>query len=235
MSSDELRRYSRTIMLPGMGQEAQNRLLSSSVLVLGTGALGSIVSMYLAGSGIGTIGIADFDTIDISNLQRQLSFTTADIGRPKVEATAAKLRAINPGITIRVHEGLVREPLAREIFPHYDLIVEGSDNPPTKYLVTDLCTELGIPYVLGGVSEFSGQVLSWAPGHPGYRDLFPEGAPVENATPCGLGGILGPVPGTVGSIQAAEVIKIITGTGQPLYGRMLTFNALHMTFNIFTF
>lgn len=235
LSPDEQRRYSRTILLPGMGMEAQQRLLASSVLVLGSGALGSIVSMYLAASGVGTIGIADFDNIDISNLQRQLSFTTADIGMSKVETTAAKLQAINPGITVNIHEGLVREKLARSLFPDYDLVVEGSDNPNTKYLVTDLCTELGIPYVLGGISEFRGQIMSWAPGHHGYRDIFPEGAPIESATPCGLGGILGPVPGTIGSMQASEVIKILTGVGQPLFGRMLTFNALNMTFQTFTF
>lgn len=229
-TGDIRRRYSRNLLLPEIGESGQRALLRSSVLVVGAGALGSIVSMYLACSGVGRLGICDFDTVDLSNLQRQLGFTVDDIGRSKVEATSRRLAAINPEITIESHEGLLRPDKARELFARYDVIVEGSDNPATKYMVTDIAAETAKPCVLGGVSGFSGQVMTFHPGGKTYRDIFPDAAPEGGYTPCSLGGVLGPLPGIVGSIQAAEVIKIITGAGQTLDRRMLLVDALNMTF-----
>lgn len=229
-TGDNRRRYSRNLLLPEIGESGQRALLNSSVLVVGTGALGSIVSMYLAGSGIGRIGICDFDTIDISNLQRQLGFSTDDIGQCKVDVTARRLASINPDIVVEKHEGLLRPDKARELFQHYDVIVEGSDNPTTKYMVTDIAAEKRKPCVLGGVSRFDGQVMTFLPNGKTYRDIFPDAIAEGGYTPCSLGGVLGPLPGIVSSIQAAEVIKIITGAGTTLDGRMLLVDSLNMSF-----
>ncbi len=234
ISPDDRRRYSRNILLSGFGKEGQIKLLNASVLIVGTGALGSIIAMYLAGSGIGRIGIADFDNIDISNLQRQLSFTEHDTGRSKVSVTAEKLHAINSSINVDIHDGLVTRQKAMEIFPSYDIIVEGSDNPATKYLVTDTALETGKPCVLGGVAQYKGQVMTIIPDSGlTYRTLFPKGADEGGYTPCSLGGVLGPLPGIIGSIQATEVIKLITGIGDTLSGKLLTVDALTMKFNIY--
>lgn len=230
LTGDIKRRYSRNILLPEIGKSGQLALMQSSVLVIGAGALGSIVSMYLAGSGIGRIGLCDFDTVDISNLQRQLSFTMDDVGSLKLEATSRRLSAINPEVVIEPHDGLLRHDKAREIFKQYDVIVEGSDNPATKYMVTDVANKVGKSCVLGGVSGFEGQVMTFVPGGKSYRDIFPDAASERGYIPCSLGGVLGPLPGIVGSIQAAEVIKIITGAGSTLAGAILLVNAFDMTF-----
>lgn len=230
LSKEQHRRYSRNIFLPEIGKEGQIKLLNASVLIVGTGALGSVVSMYLAAAGVGRIGLCDFDTIDISNLQRQLSFTEGDVGKKKVEVTADKLRAINSDICVNVYDGMLRKERAKELFDEYDIIVEGSDNPNTKYMVTDIAQTLKKPCVLGGVAQFSGQVMTILPGGTTYRDLFPDAAGDGEFMPCSIGGVLGPVPGIVGSIQATEVIKLITAAGNPLASQILTIDALNMTF-----
>ena len=230
LTPDQHRRYSRNILLPEIGKKGQIKMLNSSVLIVGTGALGSVVSMYLAAAGVGHIGLCDFDTIDISNLQRQLSFTEADVSRKKVEVTAEKLRAINSEISIDVYDGMLRKEQAEIIFANYDIIVEGSDNPNTKYMVTDIAAELGKPCVLGGVAQFAGQVMTILPGGTTYRDIFPDAAGDGEFMPCSLGGVLGPVPGIVGSLQATEVIKLITSAGTPLASQILSFAALSMSF-----
>lgn len=230
LSKEQHRRYSRNIFLPEIGKEGQIKLLNASVLIVGTGALGSVVSMYLAAAGVGRIGLCDFDTIDISNLQRQLSFTEGDVGKKKVEVTADKLHAINSEIRLNVYDGMLRKERAKELFDEYDIIVEGSDNPNTKYMVTDIAQTLKKPCVLGGVAQFSGQVMTILPGGTTYRDLFPDAAGDGEFMPCSIGGVLGPVPGIVGSIQATEVIKLITAAGNPLASQILTIDALNMTF-----
>lgn len=235
LNKEQLERYSRNILLEGIGESGQHKLLNSSVLVVGTGALGSIVAMYLAGSGVGKIGIIDFDTIDVSNLQRQLSFVEADCGKSKVETTAEKLKSINSRIEIEVHNKMVGHDDLLEICKDYDVVVECTDNPSAKYMVTDVCIGLGIPYCLGGVAQFKGQVMSWTKGTISYKDIFPESADAGDYMPCSVGGVLGPLPGIIGSIQASEVIKIIVGVGSPLYNRMLLINALDMDFQVIEF
>lgn len=232
LSKDLTIRYSRNILLEGIGKSGQCKLLNSSVLIIGTGALGSIVAMYLAGSGIGKIGIADYDTIDITNLQRQLSFEESDCGKSKVETMADKLKSVNSGIKVVIYNKLMQHDDLIEICNHYDVVVECTDNPYTKYLVTDVCVALGVPYCLGGVAQYKGQVMSWNKGALCYRDIFPESADRNDYMPCSLGGVLGPLPGIIGSIQASEVIKIIVGIGTPLYNRMLLIDALNMDFQI---
>lgn len=226
LTKEQRVRYSRTLMLPAIGEEGQERLLGSSVLIAGAGALGSICAMYLAASGVGRIGIADFDTIGLSNLQRQLSYTMDDLGKYKVDVLARRLREINPEVRVDEHRLMLSAGNIREIAGGYDVIVEGSDNPSTKYLVTDTATALGLPCVLGGVREFVGQVMTFPGGTSGYRDLFPD-APCEGGfTPCSVGGVLGPLPGVIASMQAAEVIKLLTGNGLPGLGTMLQVDML---------
>lgn len=227
LEGDDRRRYIRTLQLEEIGLEGQQRLLTSRVLIAGTGALGSIAAMYLAASGVGHLTLVDFDTIDISNLQRQLSFDTASCGRKKAEAAAERIHAINPGTEITVIDKMLTRDNAPALIAGHDLVIEGSDNPPTKYMVTDTCAELGIPYVIGGVAQFRGQLTCWRPGYPTYRDIFPEAAPEGGYTPCSLGGILGPLPGIIASAQACEAIKILSGAGEPLYGRLLLLDTLH--------
>ncbi len=225
------RRYSRNIMLEGIGREGQEKLLNASVLIVGAGALGSVTAMYLAASGIGHIAIADFDTVDISNLQRQLSFTEQDLGKSKAEITAQKLQAINSDIKITTYNKFLSPKDIESIATTYDIILEGSDNPDTKYMVTDTCADKGIPCVLGAVAQYQGQVLTYRPGTTSYRDIFPQAAPQGGFTPCALGGVLGPLPGIIGSIMASETIKIITGVGTPLTDRLLLVDARDMKFN----
>jgi molybdopterin/thiamine biosynthesis adenylyltransferase len=215
-------------MLEGIGTEGQERLLASSVLIVGAGALGSVVAMYLAASGVGHIGIADFDTIDISNLQRQLSFTEADLGQPKAQVAAAKLRAVNSDVRVTVYEKLLRRSDLDELLSQYDLVMEGSDNPDTKYMVTDACVGHSKPYVIGGVAQYSGQLMSYRPGARSYSDVFPRGGEQSGFLPCSMGGVLGPLPGAVGSLMSAEAIKLLTGVGSPLVNRLLVIDALTM-------
>lgn len=212
LDKEQMVRYSRTIMLEEIGTEGQRRLLDGSVFIVGAGALGSICAMYLAASGIGRIGIIDFDTVGLSNLQRQLSYTESDLGQPKTDVLKRRLHEINSGITVEAYNRMLTCENAAELFAGYDVVVEGSDNPSTKYLVTDTAHRLGKPCVAGGVREFVGQVMTFPPYcATTYRDLFPD-APCESGfTPCSAGGVLGPLPGVVASMQAAEVIKLLTG------------------------
>ncbi|MFG6392142.1 MAG: HesA/MoeB/ThiF family protein [Candidatus Amulumruptor sp.] len=229
LTEEQKRRYSRNTMLDGIGMDGQQKLLASHVAVVGCGALGSIVSMYLAGAGVGSLTVIDFDTVDISNLQRQLSFATSQCGLKKSAATADRLREINPDITVRSVDRLLTPGNISEIIGTADLIVEGSDNPATKYMVTDYAVATGIPYVMGGVEQWRGQVMSWSQGHRSYRDFFPESAEEGGFTPCALGGVHGPLPGIIGSIMASEAIKIICGCGRPLYDRLFMIDTKEMT------
>lgn len=235
LNSEEKRRYSRSILLDEIGEEGQKKLLKSSVLIIGAGALGSIVAMYLAASGVGHICIADFDTIDISNLQRQLSFTEDNVGTKKVDATAQRLKSINSDIKIEIIDRVIKQENALDLFENFDFIVEGSDNPATKYMVTDCCKKLQKPYCLGGVAQFKGQVMTFIPGSMSYRDLFPESAEEGGYMPCSIGGVLGPLPGIIGSIQACETIKHIVGCGELLTNRLLLIDALTMNLQIISF
>lgn len=229
LSKEQRLRYSRNLMLSEIGRPGQTKLLNAKVAIVGVGALGSITAMYLAASGVGEITLIDYDTIDVSNLQRQLSFSTADCGRFKAEAAEDRLAAINPEVHVTTIIKMITRTNGAEILMGHDIVIEGSDNPSTKYLISDLCAELSIPYVLGGVAQFKGQVMSWRPGYPTYRDIFPEQAAEGGYTPCSIGGVLGPLPGIVASWQAAEVVKIITGIGKPLYSRLLLIDALTAT------
>lgn len=230
-----MNRYIRNLQLNGLGKEGQAALARARVLVIGAGALGSVCSMYLAASGVGHLTIADFDNVDITNLQRQLSYTEADVGKPKANTLAQKIGQINSEIEVTPIRAFVTAQTLELLVSEADIVIEASDNPATKYMVTDCAERLGKPYALGAVAQWQGQALSWCPGHPGYRDLFPVGADEGAYTPCSIGGILGPLPGIIGSIQAAEAIKIITGAGQPLLGRLLLLDALTMKTQVIAF
>lgn len=215
-------------MLPEIGKEGQQRLLKASVTIVGAGALGSVCAMYLAASGVGHIRLIDFDTIDLSNLQRQLSFVTADCGMPKAQTCAERIRAINPEVEVEVVNAMLTRSNIAGLLEGSRLVMEGSDNPSTKYLVTDTAVAMGIPYVLGGVAQWQGQLHCWAPRHRSYRDLFPESACEGGYLPCSVGGVLGPLPGVIGSMMACEAIKILAPAGEPLYDRLLTIDTLNM-------
>lgn len=228
-------RYIRNKQLSGLGTEGQTALSRARVLVIGAGALGSVSSMYLAASGVGYLTIADFDNVDITNLQRQLSYSEADTGKPKAEALARKIAQINSEIKVRPINALITKQTLEPLMTDADIVIEASDNPTTKYMVTECAERLGKPYALGAVAQWRGQAMSWCPGHAGYRDLFPVGADERGYTPCSVGGILGPLPGIIGSIQASEAIKLITGAGEPLLGRLLLVDALAMTTRVVAF
>ena len=232
LSKEQRLRYSRNIMLEPMGQAGQLKLLQASVLIVGSGALGSIAAMYLAASGVGHLTLVDYDTIDISNLQRQLSFTTNQCGGLKVTNTAHRMLEINPEIKVDNIARMLTADNACDIIAGHDLVIEGSDNPDTKYLVSDTCCRLQIPCITGGVSQFQGQMISWNTGHTCYRDLFPEKADTGGYTPCSLGGIIGPLPGIIASWQACEAIKIITGVGTPMYDKLLLIDVFRPDANI---
>lgn len=229
LTKEQKVRYARNISVKGIGVGGQQRLLESSVFVLGCGALGSVVTSYLAGAGVGRIVIADYDTIDISNLQRQIQYREHDAGNPKATVLAERLRAINSDIEIEAVEALITPALAKELFADNDFIVDASDNPDTKYLIDHVCEELGLPYCIAGVLGFNGQIMTHVPGTARYSDFFPESAGV-GFTPCSIGGVLGPVAGIVGSIQALEAIKYITGADGLLVNRLLMVDGADMSF-----
>lgn len=229
MNNYEELRYSRQIVLPEIGREGIERLLASSVLIVGSGALGCISAMYLAAAGVGRIGVADFDTIGLSNLQRQLSYTEDDIDKLKADTLAAKLKAINSAVEVEVINKMLTKGNIAEYVGRYDIVVEGSDNPSTKYLVSDAAKALGKACVIGGVRGFIGQLTTQLPDGPFYRDIFPDIADQCGMTPCASMGVLGPVPGVVASLQATEAIKLITGAGTPLSGRLLQIDTLTMS------
>lgn len=226
---DELLRYSRHTLLPEFGLQGQERLKAGRVLVVGAGGLGSPVALYLAAAGVGTIGLVDFDTVDVTNLQRQVLYGTADIGRPKLDVAAARLRDINPHITITLHREAFGASNARALVDAYDVVVDGTDNFSTRFLVNDACVMAGRPNVYGSVFRFEGQASVFATkGGPCYRCLHPEPPPAGLIPNCAEAGVLGVLPGLIGTIQATEAIKLLTGIGEPLVGKLLLYDALRM-------
>ncbi|MCW5922145.1 MAG: molybdopterin-synthase adenylyltransferase MoeB [Saprospiraceae bacterium] len=232
-SKPELARYNRHIIIPEFGLEAQQKLKAAKVLVIGSGGLGSPVLLYLAAAGVGTIGIVDFDRVDDSNLQRQVLFGVESVGQPKVEAAKRRLEALNPHIQINVYDTLINSQNALDLVKDYDVVADGTDNFPTRYLVNDACVLLGKTNVYASIFQFEGQVSVFnyrnAAGEwgPNYRDLYPTPPPPGLVPSCAEGGVLGVLPGIIGSMQASEVIKVITGVGEPLSGRFFIFDALN--------
>ena len=230
MSARDLLRYARHLTLPEVGADGQRRLGSAKVLLVGAGGLGSPAALYLAAAGVGTIGIIDGDKVDITNLQRQILHGTADIGRDKVASATDRLRDLNPDVTIQPHGFTLTSANAVELFGRYDLIVDGSDNFPTRYLVNDAAVLAGKPYVYGSIFKFDGQVAVFAAkGGPCYRCLFAEPPAPELIPSCAEAGVLGVLPGIIGTLQALEAIKLILGIGSPLIGRLLMFDGLALT------
>jgi sulfur-carrier protein adenylyltransferase/sulfurtransferase len=231
LTTDDLSRYSRHLILPEVGMEGQRKLKAARVLCVGTGGLGSPLALYLAAAGIGTLGLVDFDVVDASNLQRQIIHSTKDIGRKKLDSAAEKLAALNPALNIIKHETMLSSANALEILKDYDIVADGTDNFPTRYLVNDACVLLGKPNAYGSIFRFEGQASVFATKEgPCYRCLYPEPPPPGLVPSCAEGGVLGILPGLVGVIQATEVIKLILGKGSPLIGRLLLVDALGMRF-----
>jgi adenylyltransferase/sulfurtransferase len=231
LTTDELMRYSRHLILPEVGMEGQQRLKAARVLCVGTGGLGSPLALYLAAAGVGTLGLVDFDVVDASNLQRQIIHSTKDIGRKKLDSAAEKLTALNPALNVVKHETMLTSSNAMEILKDYDIVADGTDNFPTRYLVNDACVLLGKPNAYGSIFRFEGQASVFATEDgPCYRCLYPEPPPPGLVPSCAEGGVLGILPGLVGVIQATEVIKLILGKGETLAGRLLLVDALNMRF-----
>jgi len=231
LSNEEILRYSRHLIMPEVGMEGQLKLKKAKVLCIGTGGLGAPLGLYLAAAGVGRIGIVDFDSVDVTNLQRQILFGSSDVGRPKIEAAAERLGNLNPDIQIDRYETRLTSENALELFKDYDIIVDGTDNFPTRYLVNDACVILKKQNVYGSIFRFEGQITIFGyPDGPCYRCLYPEPPPPGLVPSCAEGGVLGVLPGIVGAIQAAETLKLIIGKGDPLVGRLLLFDALAMRF-----
>jgi molybdopterin/thiamine biosynthesis adenylyltransferase/rhodanese-related sulfurtransferase len=231
---EQFDRYRRHLSLTEVGLDGQIRLLESRVLLIGAGGLGCPLAQYLAAAGVGVIGIVDFDRVDATNLQRQVLYTTADIGKPKVEVARERIEAMNPDVEVRTHAVALTSENALELLADYDVIVDGTDNFPTRYLSNDACVLLGKPNVHGSVFRFDGQATVFDARHgPCYRCLYPEPPPPGSVPSCAEGGVLGVLPGLIALIQATETVKIITGVGEPLYGRLVQYDALRMEFNEF--
>jgi molybdopterin/thiamine biosynthesis adenylyltransferase/rhodanese-related sulfurtransferase len=231
LSTEEMARYSRHLILPEVGMEGQQKLKAAKVLCVGTGGLGSPLAFYLAAAGIGTLGLVDFDVVDSSNLQRQIIHSTKDVGRSKIVSATEKLVALNPFLNVVQHETMLTSQNAIEIISQYDIVADGTDNFPTRYLVNDACVLTGKPNAYGSIFRFEGQASVFATEHgPCYRCLYPEPPPPGLVPSCAEGGVLGILPGLVGVIQATEVIKLILGKGEPLIGRLLLVNSLDMKF-----
>jgi adenylyltransferase/sulfurtransferase len=231
LSKDEILRYSRHLIIPEVGMEGQLKLKQAKVLLIGTGGLGAPLGLYLAAAGIGRIGLVDFDVVDFTNLQRQVIHFTSDVGRKKLDSAAAKMREINPFVQVDRHEVALSSENALEILKDYDIVVDGTDNFPTRYLVNDACVLLKKPNVYGSIFRFEGQATVFAyEGGPCYRCLYPEPPPPGLVPSCAEGGVLGILPGTIGLIQATETVKLILGIGQPLVGRLVLYDALSMKF-----
>ena len=231
LSNEEIARYGRHLILPEVGMEGQARLKAARVLIVGTGGLGAPLGLYLAAAGVGTLGLVDFDDVDASNLHRQVLFGTRDVGRPKIQAAAERLLDVNPNVTIRPFETRLTSANALDIVKDFDIVVDGTDNFPTRYLVNDACVLLGKPNVYGSIFRFEGQASVFGlPDGPCYRCLYPEPPPPGLVPSCAEGGVLGVLPGIVGSIQANETVKLILGGGEVLKGRLLLFDAWRMTF-----
>src|SRR5712691_4829131 len=231
LTNDEIKRYSRHLIMPEVGVEGQRKLKAAKVLCIGAGGLGSPAAMYLAAAGVGTLGMVDFDVVDFSNLQRQILHGTPDVGRSKLASARDRLNALNPNVTIETHEIALSSQNALELFEPYDVILDGTDNFPTRYLVNDACVLLGKPNAYGSIFRFEGQASVFATKDgPCYRCLYPEPPPPGLVPSCAEGGVLGVLPGIIGTIQATETLKLIMGIGQPLIGRFLIYDALRMRF-----
>jgi len=234
-SDAELRRYQRHLILPQLGLEGQRKLKEASALIVGLGGLGSPIALYLAAAGVGRIGLLDHDAVDATNLQRQIAHGERDLGRPKVESAAARLRELNSLIAVETHHTALTSANALDILRGYDVILDGTDNFPTRYLLNDACVLLGKPLVYGSIYRFEGQVSVFgAAGGPCYRCLQPVPPPPHLVPSCAEAGVLGVLPGTIGTLQATEAIKLILGIGEPLIGRLLLYDALDMTFETIT-
>lgn len=231
LRADQVERYSRHILLDQVGGQGQEKLLAGRVLVIGAGGLGAPIALYLAAAGVGTLGIADADVVDATNLQRQVIHFTPDIGKPKVVSAAEKIRAINPDVQVRAHQEWISAANIAGIIAEYDFIIDGTDNFATKFLINDACVLGNKPYSHGGILRFDGQILTVKPGESAcYRCIFPK-PPPKNAIPtCSEAGVIGVLPGVIGTLQATEAIKFLLGIGDPLAGRLLTYNALSLKF-----
>ena len=231
LSNEEIARYSRHLIMPEVALEGQKKLKAARVLTIGAGGLGSPLAMYLAAAGIGTLGIVDFDVVDDSNLQRQIIHGTSDLGRPKMESARDRIADINPNVRVEAFEEALTSENALEIFKDFDVVVDGTDNFPTRYLVNDACVLLDKPNVYGSIFRFEGQAsVFYAKEGPCYRCLYPEPPPPGLVPSCAEGGVLGILPGAIGTIQATETVKLILGIGEPLIGRLLLYDALGMRF-----
>ena len=231
LTMEEIKRYSRHLILPEVGMKGQIKLRNSSVLVVGTGGLGAPLAQYLAAAGVGRLGLVDFDVVELSNLQRQVIYGTQDLGKPKLEAARRRIESINPGVEVRTHEGQLTSENAMDILRDYDVIVDGTDNFPTRYLVNDASVLLGKPNVYGSIFRWEGQVsVFWADKGPCYRCLYAQPPPPGLVPSCAEGGVLGVLPGIIGTVQATEVLKLLLGNGDPLIGRLLVFDAMKMKF-----
>lgn len=231
LSSAELGRYSRHLLLPEVGVEGQRKLKGGSVLLIGTGGLGSPIALYLAAAGVGRIGLVDMDVVEISNLQRQIAHRSEDVGTSKTQSAARAIRSLNPHVTVEIHEGMFVAANALDIAAQYDVIVDGTDNFPTRYLTNDVAVVLDKPCVYGSIFRFDGQAsVFWSEKGPCYRCLFPEPPPPNLVPNCAEGGVLGVLPGIIGTIQATETIKLLLGCGTSLVGRLLMFDGLTMSF-----
>src|SRR4249920_1498181 len=231
LTTDDLSRYSRHLILPEVGIEGQQKLKAARVLCVGTGGLGSPLAFYLAAAGIGTLGLVDFDVVDASNLQRQIIHSTKDIGRKKLDSAEEKLLALNPALNVMKHETMLTSANALDIIKNFDIVADGTDNFPTRYLVNDACVLSGKPNVYASIFRFEGQAsVFWAEKGPCYRCLYPEPPPPGLVPSCAEGGVLGILPGLLGVIQATETIKLILDSGDPLIGRLLLVDALSMRF-----
>ena len=231
LSNEEITRYSRHLLMPEVGLEGQQRLKAARIVCVGVGGLGSPVALYLAAAGVGTLGLVDFDEVDTANLQRQIAYSTADVGSSKVESARRRLNGINPGVAVQAHEVRLSSANALELLRGYDVIVDATDNFPARYLVNDACVLLGKPNVHGSVVRLEGQCAVFsAAGGPCYRCLYPEPPPPGLVPGCAEVGVLGALAGIVGTIQAAEAVKLVVGMGEPLTGRLLVIDALGMRF-----
>ncbi|MBC7784924.1 MAG: molybdopterin-synthase adenylyltransferase MoeB [Burkholderiales bacterium] len=242
LNSDQVNRYRRHLLLPEVGMEGQKKLLNAKVLCIGAGGLGCPIALYLAAAGVGTIGLVDIDVVSPSNLQRQILFDTNTIGEPKVKAAARRLKALNPDVSVVEHETVINSTNVLDLVARYDIIIDGTDNFPTRYCVNDACVILKKPNIYGSIFRFEGMVTVFAPHlknpdtgdqGPCYRCLYPEPPDPGSVPSCAEGGVVGVLPGIIGTLQANEVIKLILGIGKPLIGRLVTFNALDMEFRTF--
>ena len=235
LSREQCRRYNRHLILEGFGPEAQSKLLQAKVLLVGAGGLGSPVALYLAAAGVGTIGVVDGDTVSITNLQRQVLHSTKDINRPKVEVARERIEAMNPDVNVRTYELYLNEANAMKLIESYDFVIDGTDNFATKYLVNDACVMLNKAFTMGGISKYSGQLMTHVPDSACYRCLFPEPPAKQDVETCAMVGVLGSIAGMLGTVQATECLKYLAGVGQLLTNSMLTFDALSMQWQRFDF